>query len=419
MNDIHKKNTKSQETDSPDRPRVLVLSSTFPRWENDTEPAFVFELSRRLSPFFDITVLSPRTPGSKSEELMAGLKVVRFPYFFRSLEKLAMHGGGILSRLRSNPLNYLLVPFFLAGQLRALISLLRRDKFALIHAHWLIPQGMVAVWGLFLSGCRGPLVCTSHGGDLFALRGAIFQRLKLWIMDRSQALTVVSQAMQSTMVKLGVAIEKIQVISMGVDLKQNFTALPAGKRGNSELLFVGRLVEVKGLHVLLEAMPILLARKPDIRLSVAGAGPMEAQLRRQASRLNISDNVNFLGMVHQSQLPELYRKATLAVLPFVVTKTGVQEGFGLVVVEAMGCGCPVIAGDLPAMHDSIIHGENGLLVPSGNPDALAEAILSALDDLDLCFRLAAEARKRVVQKFDWEVIAEKYKCLYDKLIHPQ
>ncbi|MRS03016.1 glycosyltransferase family 4 protein, partial [bacterium] len=94
---------------SKDRSRILVLTSTFPRWENDPEPAFVFELSRRLCPFFDITVLSPRTPGSKKRERMAGLRVVRFPYFFQRWEKLAMHGGGILNKLRSNPFYYLLV----------------------------------------------------------------------------------------------------------------------------------------------------------------------------------------------------------------------------------------------------------------------------------------------------------------------
>jgi len=152
------------------RPRVLVLTSTFPRWENDSEPAFVFELSRRLCPFFDVTVLSPRTPDSKLQETMAGLKVVRFPYFFQSWEKLAMHGGGILNKLKTNPFYYLLVPFFLLGQLFALVRLLQNEKFALIHAHWLIPQGVVAAIGLILTRQRIPLVCTSHGGDLFALR---------------------------------------------------------------------------------------------------------------------------------------------------------------------------------------------------------------------------------------------------------
>lgn len=400
-------------------PRILVLTSTFPRWVNDPEPAFVFELSRRLSPEFDVTVLSPRAPGSKKQEIMEGLQVIRFPYFFRRWENLATHSGGILNRLRANPFNYLLVPLFLLGQLLALIRLLRNERFDLIHAHWLIPQGFIAVLGIMLSGQSIPLLCTSHGGDLFALKGRAFQRMKRWVIDRSAALTVVSNAMQKTVVEMGVDLEKVEVIPMGVDLKGLFTPDPCAQRKTDELLFVGRLVDGKGVDVLFKAMPRLIDQDKDIILSIAGAGPLESELRKLAREMTISTNVNFLGMVKQAQLPDLYRRATLAVLPFKFTKNGVQEGFGLVVVEAMGCECPVIAGDLPAIHDSIAHEENGLLVPSGKSEALADTILRALNDPDLRLKLAAEGRKRMVEKFDWEIIAAKYKKLYDKLIHAE
>ncbi|MBP7233311.1 MAG: glycosyltransferase, partial [Syntrophaceae bacterium] len=150
---------------SPKRPRVLVLTSTFPRWENDPEPAFVFELSRRLTEKFEVTVLSPRTPGSKRREDIAGLRVIRFPYFFNRWEKLAMHGGGILNQLKTNPVYYLMIPFFLLGQLWAVVRLLRNQRFDLIHAHWLIPQGFIAALSLLMTGKKIPLLCTSHGGD--------------------------------------------------------------------------------------------------------------------------------------------------------------------------------------------------------------------------------------------------------------
>ncbi len=397
-------------------PRVLVLTSTFPRWENDAEPAFVFELCRRLTSTFDITVLCPRTPDSKKREFMGGLRVIRFPYFFQRWEKLAMHGGGILNKLKSNPVYYLLVPLFLMGQLWSLIRLLRKERFDLIHAHWLIPQGLIAVLGLMLSRRRIPLLCTSHGGDIFALRGVLLERIKRWIMDKSQAFTVVSHAMKNKVIEIGVAPDRVQVISMGVDLKNLFTPDHQLTRSMRELLFVGRLVQGKGIELLFEAMTRIIDKKPDIRLLLAGAGPLEGELRTWAKENKISDHVNFLGMVKQSLLPDLYRRAALAVFPFVVTKSGVQEGFGLVVVEAMGCECPVVAGDLPAIHDSITHGETGLLVSSGNPEALAETILRALNDQDLCCRMASEARRRVVERFDWEVIAEKYAGVYKQFI---
>ena len=402
---------------STHRPRVLVLTSTFPRWENDTEPAFIFELSRRLTVSFDVTVLSPRTPGSKRKENMAGLRVIRFPYFFSQWEKLAMHGGGILNQLKTNPAYYLMVPFFLLGQLLAIIRLVRNEHFDLIHAHWLIPQGFIAALSLLITGKRVPLLCTSHGGDLFALKGKGLQRLKRRIMDKSAALTVVSTAMKKTVVDMGVAPDKVEVIPMGVDLKGLFTPDPGVQRKTDELLFVGRLVEVKGLQILLDAMPKVLAKHPGIRLVVAGAGPLESELRASAAKLNMTDCVDFLGMVPQLKLPSLYQQATLAVFPFIVTKSGVQEGFGLVVVEAMGCCCPVIAGDLPAIQDTVVHEENGLIFPSGNAQVLADSILKLLDDPEFRARLAGEGRKSVVQNFDWEIIAGKYAGVYGNLIH--
>lgn len=400
-------------------PKVLVLTSTFPRWENDSEPAFVYELCRRLTFRFDITVLSPRTPVSKKKEFMGGLRVIRFPYFFQRWEKLAMHGGGILNRLKTNPFNYLFVPFFMLGQLLAIIRLLRQERFDLIHAHWLIPQGFIAVLAIMLSRRRIPLLCTSHGGDLFALHGNILRSVKKWVMDSSQSLTVVSEAMKNTVVGMGIPQNEIQVVSMGVDLRNIFVPDSSVIRHDNELLFVGRLVEKKGVSYLLEALSLVIVKRPNVHLNIAGSGPMEAELRELANQLHIADNVDFLGMVEQSKLPKLYRKAAIAVFPFVVAQSGDQEGFGLVQVEAMGCECPVIAGDLPAIHESITHEESGLLVASGNPEALAETILRALNDRDLCCRMAREARGRVVQRFDWEIIADKYCRLYDNIINKE
>lgn len=398
------------------RPRVLVMTSTFPRWENDAEPAFVFELSRRLASDYDITVLAPRAPGSLREEQMAGLRVIRFPYFLQRMETLAMYGGGILNNLKTNPLAYLLVPFFLIGQLLSLVQLLRREPFDLIHAHWIIPQGLTAVIARFITGRKIPLVCTSHGGDLYALRGRFFRWLKRIVINKSSALTVVSRAMRDIVVDMGTASEKVHVISMGVDLKHLFTPDPAVERSDHGLLFVGRLVEKKGVAVLLKAMPAVRAAFPETRLTVAGSGPLEAELHTLVKELHISDAVDFPGMISQSQLPDLYRQAAIAVFPFIVAQSGDQEGFGLVQVEAMGCGCPVISGDLPVVHDIMIHGETGLLVPPGNAELLAQAIIFLLSNPEHRRTLAENGRASVLEQFDWEVIAGKYGAVYGEVI---
>ncbi|QVL49805.1 MAG: glycosyltransferase family 4 protein [Thiocapsa sp.] len=390
------------------KPRLLVLTSTFPRWRDDVEPPFVFELSRRLTDTFDITVLTPRAPGSLEHETLDGLRVIRFPYFIRSRENLASHGGGILNRLRANPLNYLLVPPFLIGQLWALIRVLRHDDWDLIHAHWLIPQGLVALLARRLARRPVPLVCTSHGGDLFALRGIAFRALKRAVLRASHRISVVSQAMRDEVLALGIAPEKVAVIPMGVDLRERFTPDPRTPREQNQLLFVGRLVEKKGVGLLLKALPRILLAFPDTRLTIVGSGPLETELRELAASLRISDHVDFEGMVPQSDLPAFLRSATLFVAPFMVADSGDQEGFGLVLVEAMGCGCPVICGDVPAVRDIVLDENNGVLINPRNPVELADAIADLLADPIRRDRYAANARRNCAEVFDWGTIAARY-----------
>ena len=158
-------------------------------------------------------------------------------------------------------------------------------------------------------------------------------------------------------------------------------------------------------------MPKVLLRHPQTRLTIAGGGPQESELRRLVNELGILAQVEFLGMVSQPQLPELYRSATLFVAPFIVTHSGDQEGLGLVLVEAAGCGCPLICGDVPAVRDVIQDGHTGVLVDPNDTAALAEAIIGLLDDPERRHRLATNARQHCRRFFDWASVAERYQLL--------
>lgn len=386
------------------RPRLLVLTSTFPRWAGDREPPFVFELSRRLTTDFDVHVLAPHAAGAQREETLGGLTVHRFRYAPERLEQLA-YEGGILARLRERRWRLMLVPCLLVGQWWALRRLRREYRFDAVHAHWLIPQGLVAV----LAGVRtrSALLCTSHGGDLFGLRGPLFARLKRAILTRCDGVTVVSVAMADEVRRLcpGMAPD---VIPMGTDLAGLFAPAPAVSRDTGTVLFAGRLVEKKGVRYLIEAVAALGKAGRAVRLRIAGGGPQLDALRAQARSLGIADRVEFLGAVGHERLATLFQTAGVAVVPSVVASDGDQEGFGLVIVEAMGCGCPVIASRLPAINDIAVDGETALLVPPANVDALATAIGAVLDDPAGAQQRAAAARANVEARFDWGSIGRRY-----------
>jgi glycosyltransferase involved in cell wall biosynthesis len=391
-----------------------VLASTFPRWNGDVEPPFVYELCRRLSKTYSVHVLAPHAFGAAVEGQMEGIRVTRYRYFFSRWENLAYHGG-ILANLKQYPLRYGLVPFFIMAQLIVLLRLLKRDKFDCVHAHWLIPQGLIAITACSLTKSAPPVIVTSHGGDLFGLKGNVFNRLKRFIALRSAAVTVVSHAMRDVLKELGIADSNIEVIPMGVDLRNRF--VPAVQRSSSgRLLFVGRLVEKKGLKYLIEALPLILAKHPDATLRIVGDGQEKERILKHIVELGVGDHVEFLGAVANQMLTEIYHSSDVVVFPSVVAGDGDREGFGLVLVEALGCECAAVVTDLPAMRDIIHDGKSALVVPQKNAYLLAEKVNLLIEDDNLRQSLARRGRQYVLERFDWEVISSQYSELIRSVI---
>ena len=409
-----------------ERKRVLVLTSTFPRWPGDTEPRFVYDLCLKLAESFDMHVVAPHTDGTERLERWNGLHVHRFQYFPEQWQSLA-YEGGILTKLRKNPLIAVQVPFFLGSQILLVRRLLERLSFDAVHAHWILPQGLCAVLAQAGRRRKVPILCTSHGGDLFGLRGALFDALRRWVLSRSAAVTVVSHAMAERMRTSGIT-TPCHVIPMGTDLKTLFTPDPRTPRRTATVLFVGRLVEKKGVRYLIQAFGHVRRRLPEAELWIVGSGPDKAFLKKQAASIAPVHSlewgerpvpcvdfpvcpgaITFFGSVPHGELPHFYRSATVTVVPSVVAQSGDQEGLGLVLVEAMGCGCPVIASDLPAIRDVIRPGETGLVVPPKESRALAEAIGTALSQPALRQKLSNDARRWALQAFDWTTIEEKYR----------
>lgn len=389
---------------------VLVLTSTLPRWAGDPEPGFVSYLSRELARSHTVKVLAPYYPGTlRHETLFHGndsVEVFRFRYFIPGLQSLA-YDGGILAKIRHNPLNLILVPFFIAAQLYSVAKLQRQFNFDVIHAHWIIPQGLVACIYRTLWRHSPPVIITSHGGDLYALRGMFLNRVKRWILSRATSVTVVSQAMRPHCIDLGCDEAKISVRPMGVDLEKTFTP-GDGTIVRHGLIFVGRLVEKKGVEYLVRAMSRLVETSPELMLVIIGSGPDQPKLLNLTHELHLDNNIEFVGSLSNTELPDRFRAAQIAIMPSVIAESGDQEGLGLVAVEAMGCGCAVVASDLPAVRDAVLDGETGLMAIPGDATSLAEKISTLLANDDLRRRLAANGRDYALQKFDWKVVGKGY-----------
>jgi glycosyltransferase involved in cell wall biosynthesis len=396
---------------------LLILTSTYPRWKGDTEPAFVHFLCKELACKYRIIVLAPHYPGSARKETVEGVLVYRFRYFFPFAESLA-YDGGIITNLKSNPLKWLLVPFFLVSQLFHMILLTRKYKVSLIHAHWIIPQGLLAV---ICRQCRLVskhirILCTSHGADLFSLQGGLLETLKRYTFRHCDHATVVSNAMRDRLVSMGCSTGNITVQPMGVDLTTQFVPDENAVKSR-DIVYVGRLVEKKGVSTLIGSINLLKKSYPELTVALVGDGPERPDLAQQCRQLGVNEQVEFLGSMPNDRVPQFYQSAKIAVVPSIVAADGDQEGLGLVAVEAMGCGCATIVSDLPALRDVVDDGETGLAFKAGNDTDLAEKISTLMSKPGLSTQLGRAGRQSVIDKFDWHKVGTRYLEIIDRCIH--
>jgi glycosyltransferase involved in cell wall biosynthesis len=209
---------------------------------------------------------------------------------------------------------------------------------------------------------------------------------------------------------------KCTVIPLGIDLApflEPDMAEVGGLReryGSPLLLFVGKLRYYKGLHYLLEAMTDVSAK-----LLVVGSGPMETYWRKLAASLHLEEKVVFAGEVRDEDLPALYRAADIFVLP----ASERSEAFGLVQVEAMASGKPVVSTELGTGTSFVnLHNETGLIVPARDPLALRDALVKLLGNEALRLAMGRAGRERALREFSLETMVKRVERLYEEVCNP-
>jgi glycosyltransferase involved in cell wall biosynthesis len=403
---------------SQGRLKLLVLTSTFPRWKGDPTPRFVADLCVSLSKWMDVTVLAPASHGADQLELVDVVEVRRFRYGWPAATQW-LADGAILPNIRRNPLLLAQVPAFFAAELYAARKLLDHREFDAIHAHWAIPQGLVA--SMLKRQYRLPVLTTTHGSDINALRLPLVTRLKRNVLRSSDAVTAVSEQLRQKAITLGAPEERITVLPMGVNTNV-FSPDRAAPALHEKLapdgpliLFVGRLAEVKGAGFLVDAMPQILLAAPRAQLVVVGDGPDRHTLERRVARLGLDANINFIGALANTELPAYYASADVFVGPSVIARGGDAESFGIVLAEAMASGCPVVASELDGVADVTGRGQHALLVPPGEPEEIASAVTQLLEDRSLRESLRARALTAVRQRFSHDRLHEEYANLIEEI----
>jgi colanic acid/amylovoran biosynthesis glycosyltransferase len=381
-------------------PKLLVLASTYPARTGDGTPQFVRDLATVEALSYQTTVLVPSVPGGARREVDGTLEVRRFRYFPRRWEDLA--DGAILENLRSRKSRWAQVlPLFLAEVLaiRREVRLVKPD---VIHVHWLIPQGLAAL----IAAPRVPKLVTTLGGDVYGLRDWVSRRLIRAVLKNADGVTTMNTEMRDRLIELGADPATTVVLSMGADVAAIRPLAAAADRRRGRILFVGRLVEKKGVSVLLEALRLL--DESGYELRVVGDGPLRSELTSQSAGLPAT----FVGALGREALATEFGAASIAVFPSVPAASGDQDGLPVAMLEAMSTGCAVIASDLSGLRDAVEDGRSGLLTTPGSAEELAASLGRLLRDPELCDQLGRAAAIRA-ESFSVDAIGGRYVALLD------
>jgi glycosyltransferase involved in cell wall biosynthesis len=413
--------------------RVLLLTSTLPRWSGDAQPTFVLELAQALQqafPQLEIRLLAPHHRGAMSEETSGGLRIHRYRYCWPAgLQRLAY--PAILPNLRRQPWLWLQVPLLLVAQLLAILRLSRQWRPDVLYAHWFAPQGLAAGVAGLITGT--PQVLTTHSSDVAVMRrlpllGPALARV---LLRRLTAATAVSARTAAALLEVFPAgaeraamADRLLTVPMGVALAElsppDAAAREAARRAwqlgaAPVVLFLGRLTAKKGVSVLVEAFAQLQRDRPAARLLIAGDGDTAAGLQRQVAAAGLQSAVRFTGYVDAAVRRELLAAADVLVLPSIVAADGDTEGLPVVLLEGLATGLPVIASDASGAGEVLTPGDDGWLIPAGDAGRLAAALAEVLDLAPAeRARVSARARARATD-FDWPVIAARH---YRHLLAP-
>jgi glycosyltransferase involved in cell wall biosynthesis len=333
--------------------KVLVLTTSYPRYEGDSTVNFLGEAVACLRERgLDVDVVSP----------------LDFRHYGIA------YGSGIPGNLRRRPWLAAMLPAMLMNFWNA--ARRRTDGADLVHAHWL-PTGLVA------SRLDKPFVLQLWGTDVELARKS--PSLARWIVRRARLVICPSNALAESARELGAS--EVRVIPSGVQVPED-VGEPADP---PEVLFAGRLSPEKGILELVEAAE-------GMKLVVAGDGPLREHVP------------GALGFVPHDELGPLYEQAAVVACP------SHREGFGVVCAEAMAYGRPVVAGAVGGLLDLVVDGETGLLVPPRDAGALRAALERLLGDSDLRRRLGAAARERIQERFAWPAVTDATIAAYEEAV---
>jgi glycosyltransferase involved in cell wall biosynthesis len=390
--------------------RVMMLSWEYPpRIVGGISP-HVYELSQQLQGLgAEVHVITKATPHAPDEEIEpSGVQVHRV--HLDETPNDFIHEIQILNRVTDRRVRQLLEDWRPGGQP------------TVFHAHdWLSLDAARELKYEYQLPIIATIHATEHGRHqgIFNDTSRYIHEQEYWLTYEAWRVIVCSEFMREEVNRIfNVPFDKVDIVFNGVDPhKFEFEWTPEEKavcRARYALpeekivVYVGRFVREKGIHILLNAASVILAEEPNTKFVIVGGGQRD-RFQKFVQWYGLGDKVLFTGFMANRSLHEVYRIADVAVFP------SLYEPFGIVALEGMAAGIPVVASDAGGLKEVVLHDKTGTLSYAGNAESLAWAVLRVLRDPDRAKKLQGAARDRIDQDFTWDLLAEQTLAIYDKV----
>lgn len=303
------------------------------------------------------------------------------------------------------------------GALERIVSLVRAQRYQVVHSHLFRAD----LYSALSAGRMGPdrprLVSTRHNDDRFFLNPFV-GIVHWWLSGSLDMIIAISDHVARFTIARGVQDRrKVRRVYHGLDTDDARERERERLRLRAELGVgaddflvgnVGRLAPQKGQRHLVSAMPALLSRVPGAHLAIVGGGDLEPVLRALARELGVQERVHLLGARRDARA--FMHAADAFAMP------SIWEGFGIVLLEAMAAGLPIVASRVATIPEVVVDGETGILVPPGDANALADALATLALDRKLAGRYGAAGRRRLEQQFTLEKMVGDTESLYEELV---
>jgi glycosyltransferase involved in cell wall biosynthesis len=403
--------------------RILALTSSYPRYEGDPTAPFIESITKHVAELgHSVDVVLPESSAWNRPPVEGNVTYHPYRYSPRRSWTPWGYSEALAQGERIRRSLYALAPVVAASGLRTARRLLARERYDVVHAHWVIPNGPIAA-----RAARGralPLVVSLHGADAtVAERSRPVGSIARSTFDQASAVTAPSTDLLERARRLG-AHEPLELVPYGADVSAVATDERAVEQLRTRLGIpsdrlvvtgIGRFVTKKGFSYLVEAFVQARAVRGDLQLVFAGDGDLRSELEEQVAALGASAHVTFAGMADRATIPAHLGLADMVVVPSIRTE-GHVDGLPNVALEAMAAGKPLVATRVGGLPELVRDGENGVLVDEKDAAGLSGAILALAGDPGLRARLGASAREEIRVERSWEAVARRFVEVYERAV---